>query len=58
MGVSFFIISLASFICTFAPQKELGFNISYGLFLFGRFLLSCATRGVALTGFVMGVELG
>ncbi|CAF0825598.1 unnamed protein product [Rotaria sordida] len=57
MGISFFIISLASFICAFAPQQKLGFEISYVLFLVGRFLVACATRGVALTGFVIGVEL-
>lgn len=57
MGISFFIISIASFICAFAPQQELGFEISYGLFVFGRFLLACATRGVALTGFVIGMYL-
>jgi hypothetical protein len=57
MGVSFFIISLASFICSFAPQQELGFEISYALFVFGRFLLACATRGIALTAFVIGMYL-
>ena len=55
MGISFFIITLASFICAFAPHEELSFEISYGLFAFGRFLLACATRGVALTGFVIGM---
>ncbi len=54
MGISFFIICLASFLCAFAPQKELGFEISYALFVFGRFLIACGTRGIALTGFVIG----
>lgn len=57
MGISFFIITLASFICTFAPQQHFGFDRSYALFTFGRFLLSCATRGIALTGFVIGLYL-
>jgi len=57
MGVSFFLISVAGFICAFAPRQGLGFNMSYALFTFGRFLLSCATRGVALTGFVIGIYL-
>ncbi|CAF3399488.1 unnamed protein product [Rotaria sp. Silwood1] len=56
MGISFIIISLASLICAFAPQQKLGFEISYGLFLVGRFLVACATRGVALTGFVIGMH--
>ena len=55
MGISFLIISAASFICSFAPQQELGFDKSYVLFVFGRFLLACATRGIALSGFVIGM---
>ena len=55
MGVSFMLLLLAGFICAFAPQQELGFEISYAFFVFGRFLLACATRGVALTGFVIGM---
>ena len=54
MGVSFIVITLAGFMCAFAPQPKLGFEISYAFFVLGRFLLSCATRGVALTGFVIG----
>ncbi len=55
MGVSFIVITLAGFMCAFAPQPRLGFEISYAFFVLGRFLLSCATRGVALTGFVIGM---
>ena len=58
MGVSFFIITLAGFLCAFAPQDGLGFQMSYSFYTLGRFLLACATRGVALTGFVIGVEIG
>lgn len=57
MGVSFFIIAAASFMCAFAPQPRLGFDLSYALFVFGRFFLACATRGVTLTGFVIGMSL-
>jgi hypothetical protein len=55
MGVSFILITLAAFMCAFAPQAKLGFEISYSFFVLGRFLLACATRGVALTGFVIGM---
>lgn len=58
MGVSFLIITLASLLCAFAPQEQLGFQLSYTLYTLGRFLLACATRGIALTGFVIGVEIG
>jgi hypothetical protein len=54
MGVSFILITLAAFMCALAPQPKLGFEISYAVFVLGRFLLACATRGVALTGFVIG----
>lgn len=55
MGVSFIVITLSSFMCAFAPHPKLGFEISYAFFVLGRFLLACATRGVALTGFVIGM---
>ncbi|CAF1306823.1 unnamed protein product [Rotaria sordida] len=57
MGVSFVLITIASFMCAFAPHPKLGFEISYAFFVLGRFLLACATRGVALTGFVIGSEI-
>ncbi|CAF0816976.1 unnamed protein product [Adineta ricciae] len=57
MGVSFIVITLAAFMCALAPNRKLGFEISYAFFVLGRFLLACATRGVALTGFVIGAEI-
>lgn len=54
MGISFCILCFASFMCAFAPQKNLGFELSYVLFIVGRFLIACATRGIALSGFVIG----
>jgi hypothetical protein len=54
MGVSFIVITMAAFMCALAPNRTLGFEISYAFFVLGRFLLACATRGVALTGFVIG----
>lgn len=57
MGVSFLIITISSFICAFAPQERFGFDVSYTLFVLGRFFLACATRGVTLTGFVIGMSL-
>ena len=56
MGISFLIMSFAGFLCALAPQEKLGFDMSYTLFTFGRFLLACATRGIALTGFVIGTR--
>ena len=55
MAISFVVITIASFMCAFAPHPKLGFEISYAFFVLGRFLLACATRGVALTAFVIGM---
>ncbi|CAF5189758.1 unnamed protein product, partial [Rotaria sp. Silwood1] len=41
MGASFVVITLASFMCAFAPHSKLGFEISYAFFVLGRFLLAC-----------------
>ncbi|CAF3255495.1 unnamed protein product [Rotaria socialis] len=57
MGVSFIVITLASLMCALVPHPKLGFEISYSVFVLGRFLLACGTRGVALTGFVIGSEI-
>ncbi|UJR09792.1 hypothetical protein I4U23_014018 [Adineta vaga] len=57
MGVSFIVLTFAAFMCALAPNRRLGFEISYAFFVLGRFLLACATRGIALTGFVIGAEI-
>ena len=57
MGVSFVVLTMAAFMCAFAPNRKLGFEISYAFFVLGRFLLACATRGIALTGFVIGKSM-
>ncbi|CAF1264627.1 unnamed protein product [Adineta steineri] len=57
MGASFIVITLAAFMCALAPHPKLTFEISYAFFILGRFLLACGTRGVALTGFVIGAEI-
>lgn len=54
MGISFIVVTFAGFMCAFAPNRRFPFELSYALFVLGRFLLACATRGVALTGFVIG----
>lgn len=54
MGVSFVLMFFAGIICAIAPQILKDTNQSYYLFAVGRFLLACATRGISITGFVMG----
>jgi hypothetical protein len=48
---------IAGIICALAPQDLIGHGTSYPVFAIGRFLLACATRGIAVTGFVMGMDL-
>jgi hypothetical protein len=55
MGVSFVLMFVAGIICAQAPHDLLGYGTSYPFFAIGRFLLACATRGIGITGFVMGM---
>jgi MFS family permease len=57
MGVSFVLMFIAGIVCALAPQDLIGHGTSYLLFTIGRFFVACATRGIAVTGFVMGMCL-
>lgn len=58
MSSCLLLTTCAGFICTFVPQKTiLGFWPSYLGYTIGRFILACATRGVGITGFVLGNDL-
>jgi hypothetical protein len=58
MSVSFVLMTLSSFLCAFGPQKSFGFWPSYIIFILARFLLACSTRGISVSGFVLGSEIG
>jgi len=58
MSVSFILMTFAGFLCAFGPQASLGFWPSYLMFIFARFLLACSTRGISVSGFVLGSEIG
>jgi MFS family permease len=58
MSISFVLMTLSSFLCAFGPQKSLGFWPSYIIFILARFLLACSTRGISVSGFVLGSEIG
>jgi len=51
-------MTFAGFLCAFGPQASLGFWPSYLMFIFARFLLACSTRGISVSGFVLGSEIG
>ncbi|CAF0804487.1 unnamed protein product [Rotaria sordida] len=57
MSVSFILMSVSGFLCVFGPQKIYGFWPSYIIFVTARFLLACSTRGISVSGFVLGSEL-
>ncbi|CAF0770190.1 unnamed protein product [Adineta ricciae] len=57
MSVSFILISIAGFLCAYGPRQSQGFLTSYTIFVIARFLLACATRGVSVSGFVLGSEI-
>ena len=56
MGASFVLMFVAGIICALAPEDLIGTGTSYPVFVIGRFLVACATRGIAVTGFVMGMS--
>ena len=58
MSGSFILMSLAGLLCTFGPQAAFGFVPSYIIFILARFLLACSTRGISVSGFVLGSEIG
>jgi len=58
MSVSFILMSFSGFLCAFGPQPSYGFWPSYIIFIVGRFLLACSTRGISVSGFVLGSEIG
>jgi hypothetical protein len=51
-------MTFSSLLCSFGPQKSFGFWPSYLIFIVARFLLACSTRGISVSGFVLGSEIG
>ena len=58
MGGSFVLMSLSSLICAVTPGETSSFVYSYSIFILGRFLLACSTRGISVSGFILGSEIG
>ena len=58
MSVSFILMTFSGFLCAFGPQESFGFWPSYVIFIIARFLLACSTRGISVSGFVLGSEIG
>ena len=54
---SFIMIIVGSIGVAFGPQKSLGRTISYAIYAVSRFIIACGTRGINVTGFVLGMEM-
>lgn len=58
MSVSFILMTASGFLSAYGPQPSYGFWGSYIIFVIARFLLACSTRGISVSGFVLGSEIG
>jgi NhaP-type Na+/H+ and K+/H+ antiporter len=45
---------LGSIGVAFGPQKSIGVVGSYIIYMISRFIIACGTRGINVTGFVLG----
>jgi MFS transporter, OCT family, solute carrier family 22 (organic cation transporter), member 4/5 len=54
---SFLLILIGGFGAAFGPQKSFGMWPSYIIYGCSRFLIACGTRGINVTGFVLGMEM-
>ena len=56
--LSAFVMMIVGCIGTsFGPRLSLGISASYAIYAFSRFLIACGTRGINVTGFVLGTEM-
>ena len=51
---SFVMMLLGSIGVAFGPQKSIGLVGSYIIYMISRFIIACGTRGINVTGFVLG----
>ncbi|CAF0803311.1 unnamed protein product [Brachionus calyciflorus] len=54
---SFVMIILGSAGVAFGPQEMYGRRTGYILYALSRFIIACGTRGINVTGFVLGMEM-
>lgn len=51
---SFILILLGGVGVAFGPQDAFGFKISILIYTISRFLIACGTRGINVTGYILG----
>lgn len=54
---SFIMIIVGSIGVAFGPQENFGTLASYIIYAISRFIIACGTRGINVTGFVLGLEM-
>jgi OCT family organic cation transporter-like MFS transporter 4/5 len=54
---SFVMIIAGSVGVAFGPQTSFGTLPSYLIYIVSRFIIACGTRGINVTGFVLGMEM-
>jgi MFS transporter, OCT family, solute carrier family 22 (organic cation transporter), member 4/5 len=54
---SFIMMIVGSIGVAFGPQTSYGSLPSYIIYLVSRFIIACGTRGINVTGFVLGMEM-
>ena len=51
---SFLVIIAGAIGVAFGPHESFGFEISFGIYAISRFLIACGTRGINVTGYILG----
>jgi len=51
---SFILIIAGGVGAAFGPQETFGFEISILIYTISRFLIACGTRGINVTGYILG----
>lgn len=54
---SFIMLIVGSVGVAFGPQEPIGVLGSYIIYMISRFIIACGTRGINVTGFVLGMEM-
>lgn len=57
MFSSFILILIGGLGCAFGPQDSFGILASYIIYAISRFIIAIGTRGINITGFVLGMEI-
>ncbi len=57
MLITLVMIMIGSFGTALGPRLPISINASYAIYAVSRFLIACGTRGINITGFVLGKGL-